>query len=291
MKKYLVFGVLAIASAGRGETVYLKNGTVLQGAIVEMSETNITLSTSDLGTIIIKRRSVASISDGQYARHGTALPQANVPQPAPPKSAPVPPSPLQAAAPSAVPIQQDITINNGKVSGTSSTNSALAAASDRGHLHSNLAVGYSGVRIGNDRLRMSSIHWDVLSFRTPSGSSFGLFASAGRGDDGSFSTGGIKSDWALTRTRFAQGASSLSFGLHGGVSQVVYKEAWSFPYYPMYYDQEVKAHGPSFGGQLAYNFLSDHDFGFQVGISATRVFDDDREIDLASGFGGISIVF
>ena len=58
--------ILMMALVGTGvqaETIYLKNGTILKGAIVEMSETNITLSTSDLGTVIIKRRSVAKIQD------------------------------------------------------------------------------------------------------------------------------------------------------------------------------------------------------------------------------------
>lgn len=47
-----------------GEEVILKNGTVLSGSIVQMTETDVTIDTADMGQVVVKRRTVQSISDG-----------------------------------------------------------------------------------------------------------------------------------------------------------------------------------------------------------------------------------
>ena len=165
---------------------------------------------------------------------------------------------------------------------------------DNGHLHSNLAVGYTRAKIDDETFSMPSVHWDVLSFRTPSGSSFGLYAAAGKSDEASFSSGGIKADWALARTRFHNGASSLSFGINGGSTKFEEDIDHQYRYYYEYYYGymgESSASGPSAGAQLVYNYLSDDSFGFQVGVIGSRLFDDSINVDIVSGFGGISLVF
>jgi hypothetical protein len=45
------------------ETVRLKNGTVVRGAIVQMNETDLTVDTADMGQITVKRRAVQSFGD------------------------------------------------------------------------------------------------------------------------------------------------------------------------------------------------------------------------------------
>lgn len=62
------FGVpflfLTICPHGTAETIKLKNGSVVQGSIVEMNETDVVVDTADMGQVRLKRRAVESITDG-----------------------------------------------------------------------------------------------------------------------------------------------------------------------------------------------------------------------------------
>jgi preprotein translocase subunit YajC len=46
------------------EVVTLKNGSVLKGSIVQMTENDITIETSDMGQVVVKRRAVQTLNDG-----------------------------------------------------------------------------------------------------------------------------------------------------------------------------------------------------------------------------------
>ncbi len=52
------------SSVALTETIILKNGTVLKGSIIQMTENDVTIDTADLGQMVIKRRAVQSINDG-----------------------------------------------------------------------------------------------------------------------------------------------------------------------------------------------------------------------------------
>lgn len=288
MRLLAIASFLLACTIGRAETIYLKNGTILKGSIVEMSETNITLSTADMGTLVIKRRSVSSIID---------FVESPAPKPTTPEEAP-PTPPVSPPAPA--PVQQSVNINNASsIPPQVISQNESPKKIDQGHLYSNLSLGYTGIKLDSETYRFPTLHWDVLSYRTPSGSSFAFFAEGGKDEDdlSVYRGAGIKADWAMARSRFSYGTSTLSFGFHGGFGKF---ETQSKYYYSRYlrHSQRYQSYnnvgvkGPMFGAQLVYNYLADDKLGFQVGASGSRVFTEENDKgDIVSGFGGISIVF
>lgn len=63
-KIILVTAIVIPATLAYTETITLKNGTTIKGSLVEMTETDATIETADLGKIQIKRRAIQSIADG-----------------------------------------------------------------------------------------------------------------------------------------------------------------------------------------------------------------------------------
>ena len=63
LRLVLITLVASGATAALAETVTLRNGTVIVGSIVEMTETEVVLDTADLGRMRLKRRTVRNIAD------------------------------------------------------------------------------------------------------------------------------------------------------------------------------------------------------------------------------------
>ena len=210
-----------------------------------------------------------------------------------------PPQPDPQPEPRQVPsqINQEIHIQQPQstaptIQPTTQTLSKTHSQADKGHLHSSVGIGYTSIMYEDDQINMPTLHVDLLSYRSPSGSSFAVFGLAGENSTSRYSAADIKADWALSRTRFAGGASTLSFGFSGGVSSLDIDETdYYYQYYYYWDDTSTSESGPAWGAQLVYNYLSDNSFGFQVGVSGLSSLSNNTELVSASGFGGISIVF
>lgn len=170
--------LLVPASVALTETIVLKNGSVIKGSIVQMTETDVTIETSDMGQVVVKRRTIQSINDGVVS-----TPEVGVAQP-----------PVVATSPAAgAPL---VINNNNNNNNNNSNNNAVSAApaaaaqekptdpvvqaskvqdlGDSTLLGGQLSFGYGlvGVSMPDRTARYSggpAIHWIPLSYRFSNG--------------------------------------------------------------------------------------------------------------------------
>jgi hypothetical protein len=63
-QRFALLSLACISQAAFAETIQLKDGTIIRGSIATMDEQVVTIDTSDLGRVTIKRRNIQSIRDG-----------------------------------------------------------------------------------------------------------------------------------------------------------------------------------------------------------------------------------
>ena len=71
--KILLLVILLMSQSAWGETVELKNGTVLKGVIVSMDENDLVIDTAEMGRVTVKRYKVKSISEGDSSEDGKTI--------------------------------------------------------------------------------------------------------------------------------------------------------------------------------------------------------------------------
>lgn len=284
------------------ETVKLKDGSVIHGSIVQMTQTALTIETADMGQIQIRRRAIQGFEDD-----------------ATPVTAPeLALSPLVASLPSqGDPAGIDISNNNANTNAALTSSSPDAAATGArstveptveatvnapqpelldgqgdGFSLGSVNVGVSFLRLKDSEVVKSSdlssvawsdptptLQWDLIGYRWKNG--FGLTAFAeltsknGRGrSEREGYQGGLRGDFALRRQKTRFGSGTVYAGLGVAAISMTTKK-----------DLEQKAdqvHQPNqpqlviersgFGGvaRLAYQVVGTSGIGLNVGLSLSH---------------------
>lgn len=282
MKPSFAFGLLSFLALlsyepVEAETVRLKNGTVLNGAIVQMTETDLTIDTADMGQVVVKRRAIAGFSDdptfGGGAPAAATAPAAPAiainnnnnnaaavtTPPAPMVPAPAAPAPKVEAAP---------------------TVAAVATAPEHvGYVLGKVASGVAFQRTDGGTWSAGAplVHWDIFGYRWASGFGFALFGAATREQrldretESQWMQAGVRLDTTFGEhaTRFGNG----TFYAGIGAAQVAEKTKMRKHKMKM---GEIDSAGESemngIGGvvTLGYQVLRDGGFGLDLGASGSR---------------------
>lgn len=306
-KLFFLFFLIATISCSElliAETVKLKNGTVLHGSIVQMTESELTIDTADMGQIQVKRRAIQGFEDDST-----------------PVAAPTLPPSLVASAPAAAPVGISINNNNNNTNTATSSSSSSAAATaappavvpvpeqtvarpapeptdkqSLGFVFGSLGAGVSYIRTkGNDEgessdlgnatwsRAMPTLHWDLLGYRWDGGFSLTAFVQGTRKDEyGATSRdwyqGGLRADYAFGQHQTRYGSGAVYLGLGVGQMTMTTKEKQTdsdYGYYSSYpwpstRILEIERKGQGGTAKLAYQVLGSSGLGLDLGLSLSQ---------------------
>lgn len=278
-----VAGIFLIPPAwSYAESILLKNGTIIKGAIVEMNETDATVDTADMGRIVIKRRAIQSMSDGvdtptspaqslQPSTPASAVPMIvnnnnnnNNNNAATSSQATTATHPALSEAPAAV--------TNSDRSDIKNTKTAIAEYGER--LSADFGFGYSYLQVKTtgefDHFAKSSegpaFHLAPIKYKTAEGITFGLLG------DGMFHSSRDPKIW----TKLLHGGGNIgwtseqpSAGSSGGSWSI--NGTFGYGYLtdkPDSYFDERTYEGALVGMNMSYAYYSSDGVGFDLGASA-----------------------
>ncbi|MCX6127032.1 MAG: hypothetical protein NTV34_20095, partial [Proteobacteria bacterium] len=292
------------ASVVHTETITLKNGTVLKGSIVQMTELDVTIDTADMGQVLVKRRTIQSINDNvQVSDVPVASPAA---------------APVSAQPGSLVNINNNNNNNLNNTPASSTVTSVPPAASDPAAvvsiatgpsdsatmLSGSIAAGWGGIDFShgtadNKKVKGPSIHWEVINYRFSSGLRIGLLgeglqSSSKSGERDTFLMGGGTIGWqspppqpgtsgsvAYAGLNFSYAQLNMQRNIEGKKRLSVSSYTYNSDYQqvsqntveeetPLETNATTRFAGKAAGLNLGYAYLFSGGAGLQMGLSAQK---------------------
>jgi sRNA-binding regulator protein Hfq len=288
MNRYvlLLVACILIGQMATGETITLKNGTVLKGSLTSMNENEVVLQTADMGTLTIKRHTIRSINDDVEQ-----LAQPLVPQPlSPPAAIPAPANGLTIT-------NVNNNNNNNNAAATASEEDAVAASPTPREVQpspalaaqvaeepsefrvlGSLGVGYGLLHLENQNNNKSKAHgtalrWELVGLRIHDSFQADLFVDAMELKQlrkGRYLAGGLGLSVPFGHKNYASGSwSSFHVGTQL-VSSMVDYEGYEAPRYsltPYRGRDHIQARGYGVGTDLGFQYVGSAGLGFDVGLS------------------------